>query len=112
MCGHLDGKHQPACDRKIVARVCAARVPASGDGGGTAPYLKLAADARKQGSSFNDSMGVAMQALLVSPDFLFRIETGEPAKPAAGMRRGPRRTDQPVRAGVAALLFPVVVHAG
>ena len=38
------------------------------------PYLKLVSDARSQGSSFNEALGYGLQAVLVSPDFLFRIE--------------------------------------
>ena len=39
------------------------------------PYLKLAALAGQQGAtSFDERIGVAIQGLLVSPDFLFRIE--------------------------------------
>ena len=42
----------------------------------------------------------------MSPNFLYRIERDQPAAP------GSRRSRQPVRAGVAALVFPVEQHAG
>lgn len=73
-CGHLDGKHQPQCDRRIVSSFArrAFRRPVSDKE--LQPYLKLVSDARRQGSSFNEAIGVALQALLISPDFLFRIE--------------------------------------
>lgn len=39
------------------------------------PYLDLYTKAREQGMSFDDAIGFAIQAVLVSPDFLFRIDT-------------------------------------
>lgn len=38
------------------------------------PLLRFYADARKQGADFDDGIGAALEAMLVSPDFLFRIE--------------------------------------
>jgi len=74
LCGHRDGRHTESCTRTIVAGLArrAFRRPVSEQE--TAPYLKLAALARQQGGSFNDGIATALQALLVSPDFLFRIE--------------------------------------
>jgi hypothetical protein len=37
-------------------------------------FVSLARAARQQGESFEDAIGLALQAVLVSPDFLFRIE--------------------------------------
>ncbi len=52
------------------------------------PYLELYAQARKAGSSFDDAIGVSLQAILVSPDFLFRIETpGTAPQDAAILRK-------------------------
>ena len=74
VCGHLDGHHEPSCARKIVANLArnAFRRPVS------APevdrYLKLVTQAQKDGDSFDGGISLALQALLVSPDFLFRIE--------------------------------------
>jgi hypothetical protein len=42
--------------------------------GEVAPYLKLVADARRNGESFEQGIAVALQGILVSPDFLFRLE--------------------------------------
>ena len=39
-----------------------------------APYLALVADSQKAGDSFDESICTAIQAVLVSPHFLFRIE--------------------------------------
>ena len=69
-----------ACARTIVATIArrAYRRPASKqeiDELGT-----LAAAVRKNGDSFDESIRVALQAVLMSPNFLFRIER-EPATP-------------------------------
>jgi hypothetical protein len=69
VCGHLDGKHQPACARKIVeafARRAFRRPVTEAE---LAPYLKLA----------GHGIEAPLEALLVSPDFLFRIESGDGA---------------------------------
>jgi hypothetical protein len=44
-----------------------------------APYQNLVAATRKQGASFDDAISAGLQAVLVSPDFLFRIEKAAPA---------------------------------
>jgi hypothetical protein len=43
------------------------------------PYIALARQAEKQEGSFEEGLAVGLQALLVSPDFLFRIERDRPA---------------------------------
>lgn len=73
-CGHLDGSHNEACPRKIVgdmARRAFRRPVTEVD---LEPYLGLFAKSQRSGATFNDSIAGALQALLVSPDFLFRIE--------------------------------------
>jgi mono/diheme cytochrome c family protein len=78
VCGNGD-EHSAGCPKRIIAHFArrAFRRPVSS--GELQPYLELYASARKGGSSFDDSIGVALQAILVSPDFLFRIETPEVA---------------------------------
>ncbi len=73
-CGHLDGHHHASCTRKIVGDFArrAFRRPVTQEE--LSPYLKLASMARKQGDGFEGGIGLALQAILVSPDFLFRIE--------------------------------------
>jgi mono/diheme cytochrome c family protein len=75
ICGHLDGHHEPSCARKIVANLArnAFRRPVSATE--VDRYLKLVAQAQKEGDSFYGGISLALQALLVSPDFLFRIES-------------------------------------
>ena len=64
----------PACERRIVAslaRRAYRRPPAARE---VASLLTLASDYRKKGGSWEESIGVAIEAMLVSPNFLFRIE--------------------------------------
>ncbi|MFN3652371.1 MAG: DUF1592 domain-containing protein [Armatimonadota bacterium] len=73
-CGHLDGKHAEGCDRTILrslARRAFRRPVAEAE---LERYLGLARMAREQGDSFEEGLCVAIQGLLVSPHFLFRIE--------------------------------------
>ena len=78
VCGHLDGNHKPGCERKVVANLArrAFRRPVSAQE--LEPYLRLALNARQQGRSFEDAVGLSLKAILVSPDFLFRIEPDAP----------------------------------
>ncbi|MDQ1471718.1 MAG: hypothetical protein QOJ99_3198 [Bryobacterales bacterium] len=73
-CGHLDGQHVAGCDRKIVSNLARRAFRREVTPAEIEPYLKLVALTQKQGGSFTDGLGTAMSALLVSPDFLFRIE--------------------------------------
>lgn len=86
-CGHPDGRHKPGCMAKIVGDLAprAFRRPVSPQE--LAPYLRLAARVQKQEKSFEEGLCVAVQALLVSPHFLFRIERDGPATYSAGSRR-------------------------
>ncbi|HYZ84520.1 MAG TPA: DUF1592 domain-containing protein [Bryobacteraceae bacterium] len=103
VCGHMqESAHQAACARKDLASFArrAFRRPVS-----TAdiePYLNLVEAAQKKGASFNEAFGVGLQAILVSPDFLFRIEKLDPApannliRPASTTKAAASNTD-PIR---------------
>ena len=43
-------------------------------------YLGYVTLARKQGDSFEEGIATALQAVLVSPNFLYRIERDQPAR--------------------------------
>jgi len=67
------GDRQPACLRKIVSDLATRAyrrplAPAEID-----PLVQIAANAQRRSGSFERGVEVAMQAILVSPDFLFRI---------------------------------------
>ena len=83
-CGHLDGAHGAGCGRRIVADLARRAyrrpvAPREVDG-----LLALVQLAEGEGESFEAGIALALQAILVSPDFLFRIER-EPAGPTGGI---------------------------
>ena len=74
-CGHRDGGHTAACPRRIVADFArrAYRRPAT-----PAEIDRLSAlvsQSQQRGLPFEQSVGAALKAMLVSPHFLFRIES-------------------------------------
>ena len=85
---------QPECERKIVANLArrAFRRPVSAQE--LQPYLQLAVNARRQGRSFEDAVGLSLQAILVSPDFLFRMERDAPASAAKTDQIRPHQINQ------------------
>lgn len=78
-CGHLDGRHTGGCERKIIGDLArrAWRRPVSL--AETTRLRRLFTLARGRGGTFEESLAVAMQAILVSPHFLFRIESDRAA---------------------------------
>ncbi len=74
-CGHPPGQHDSAaCARRILtplARRAFRRPPTPDEIGG---LLHLASETETRTGSFEQSMRTAVQALLTSPHFLFRIE--------------------------------------
>jgi hypothetical protein len=87
VCGHAPGKHTGACARVILSSFVgrAFRRPASP--GEVREYLRYVALAREHGDSFEEGIATALQAVLVSPKFLFRIEKD---------RQPPGRSDMPL----------------
>jgi hypothetical protein len=79
VCGHAAGKHTDACARPILTGFTtrAFRRPAAAKE--VEEYLGYVNLARKQGDSFEEGIAVALQAVLVSPNFLYRIERDQPA---------------------------------
>jgi mono/diheme cytochrome c family protein len=73
-CGHLHGGHTPACARKIVGDFArrAFRRPVSA--AEVDKYTRLVSLAQAQGDPFEEGLCLSLQAILVSPHFLFRIE--------------------------------------
>lgn len=79
VCGHNRGGHQPSCARPVLERLTerAFRRP-------VAPaelerFTGLVALALREGDSFENGVRVALEAILVSPHFLFRVEPDPPA---------------------------------
>jgi len=73
-CGHADGHHQADCATKIVASLAhrAYRRPVTSQE--VAQLTALATKGQREGGTFDEGIALALQAILVSPDFLFRIE--------------------------------------
>ncbi|HWP45300.1 MAG TPA: DUF1592 domain-containing protein, partial [Blastocatellia bacterium] len=74
ICGHLNGRHRPECAREIVEGLArrAYRRPVTHKE--VDKLLSLVSLARKRDDSFEEGIVLALQAMLVSPHFLFRIE--------------------------------------
>ena len=73
-CGHAAGAHLETCPARIMtdlARRAFRRPIAPGE---LEKYIALVKQAQKDEGSFEEGLAVGIQALLVSPDFLFRIE--------------------------------------
>ena len=82
VCGHAPGKHNAQCARKVVSNLMerAYRRPVTEQE--LASKLNLVAIVQHDGGSLEDGVKLALQAVLSSPDFLFRIE--KDPKPAPG----------------------------
>ncbi|MGC4046265.1 MAG: DUF1592 domain-containing protein [Armatimonas sp.] len=78
-CGHTTGQHTDACAPKLLADVATRAFRRPLQPGEAGKYVALFTDARKQGESFDEALCLALQAVLVSPHFLFRVE-----RPTAG----------------------------
>ena len=85
ICGHPPGRHNAQCARRVVenlAHRAYRRPPTERE---LEPLLKLVALAQKQGDSLEEGVRVSLQAILMSPNFLFRIER-DPAGGAGAYR--------------------------
>ncbi len=73
-------QHQAWCGLKNISAVAqrAFRRPVSREE--LVPYVAVMARAQKAGESFDEALAIALQAVLVSPDFLFRIEQDRVAR--------------------------------
>src|SRR5262245_24915356 len=73
-CGHLNGGHTPMCARRIVTDFASRAFRRPVTSRELAPYITLVQQAAKEEGSLAEGLAVGIQAILVSPDFLFRIE--------------------------------------
>jgi hypothetical protein len=82
VCGHPKGGHKPDCAGRIVQNLIerAYRRPVTKDE--VDSKVMLVRQAQKQGDSFEEGVEVALQAVLASPNFLFRIERDPKPAPA------------------------------
>ncbi len=94
VCGHTAGNHQPGCDRKIISNLAHRAYRRPVNNSEVERLLGLVKMAQRQGDSFEEGLVQAIQAVLVSPHFLFRIE--QPVNAANG--KEPRSVNQPSNA--------------
>ena len=86
VCGHLNGHHNAICARKIIENLAhrAYRRPVSNTE--VLQLTNLIAGVQKETGSFDEGLAVAIQAILMSPNFLFRVEK-VPATTASASRK-------------------------
>ncbi len=94
VCGHAPGKHPPgrqmdACARTVLARFATRAFRRPVRSSEVAQYATLVALARKQGDSFEEGIATALQAILVSPNFLYRMERDQAQAGLASVPVGP-----------------------
>jgi hypothetical protein len=82
VCGHPRGSHIAGCATRIVGSLATRAFRRPVPGAEMVRYTALFRGARQRGESFDEGIAVALQALLVSPDFMFRLEQNH-ATPAA-----------------------------
>lgn len=77
-CGHLDGKHTDDCGKTILTSLAhrAFRRPVTTNE--IDQLLSLVSMAQKDGESFEEGLCLAIQKILISPSFLFRLEQDVP----------------------------------
>ena len=80
-CGHAAGAHVSTCMPRILNSLASRAFRRPVAPGEIAKYVELARRAEADEKSFEEGLVVGIQALLVSPDFLFRIERPLPARP-------------------------------
>jgi mono/diheme cytochrome c family protein len=75
-CGHLHEPHDASCSRKILADLArrAFRRPLSDKE--VEDLVRLVTAVQKDGDSFEEGICLAIQRILISPHFLFRVEKG------------------------------------
>ncbi len=84
VCGHRVGKHEPSCAGRILEPLArrAYRRPVAPEE--VDDLVSLVDLAQSRGDSFEDGVRVALQAILVSPKFLFRLERDPPSSDRKG----------------------------
>ncbi len=87
VCGHAAGKHVDSCVRVILKDFAGRAFRRPATTAEVEQFAKFVTLARKQGDSLEEGIATALQAVLVSPNFLYRIEKDQPA--AAGSTASP-----------------------
>jgi hypothetical protein len=86
-CGHTSGKHEQSCGRAVAGKLLRRAFRRTVTDAEIAGYARFIEMAQNEGDSFEQGARVMLQAILVSPEFLFRIERD----PRPAVAKGPRR---------------------
>lgn len=100
-CGRHTGPHGAACARAILWRLSRRAYRRPVPAAELEQLLRLYRSARRDGEPFEEALIVALQGILVSPDFLFRLETG----PATATPGNVRLTDHQLAARLSYFLW-------
>jgi hypothetical protein len=87
-CGHFNGLHQPGCDRKILSSLAGRAFRRAVTANEVDGFLTIAAGAQRRGGSFEDGIALAIETLLVSPDFSSRFDSETPEPSRESIRTG------------------------
>ena len=78
-CGHQHGEHQRWCVSRIMTDFACRAFRRPVRASEIDKYVALVHDTQDEEGSFDEGLAVGLEALLVSPEFLFRIEHDPPA---------------------------------
>ena len=79
VCHHLNGHHNKRCAGLILENLAHRAYRRQVSTSEITPLIRLFDEARTETGSFQEGLSVAIQAMLVSPQFLFRFERGRTA---------------------------------
>jgi hypothetical protein len=83
VCGHRPGHHVPGCATRILTSLTRRAFRRPVTPAEVSRYTALVKAARRDGESFEQGIALALQGILVSPDFLFRLEGAAPTPQGA-----------------------------
>ncbi len=83
ICGHERGAHEASCGRMIVSNLARRAYRRPVTAAEVDEKLRLVALAQREGDSFEEGVRLAVEAILASPHFLFKIER-DPGTGAGG----------------------------
>ena len=87
VCGHAAGQHVDACVPRILNSLASRAFRRPVTTAEMSNYIALARQAQRDEQSLDEGLAVGIQALLVSPDFLFRIERNRTTSAGADVQR-------------------------
>jgi hypothetical protein len=74
VCGHAPGRHEAGCARQILSNLARRAYRRLATTREVDTLVRLTAMATRNGDSFEEGIRLALQSVLISPNFLFRVE--------------------------------------